>query len=274
MLKGTATTAWAENILTMVKKIFGAIALGLGSFALACPNPQIVQQDIKKIFRAPLKVVEVRPAPIKGLCEAVVALGGQKYILYTDESGKYILLGSRPFVNIFDLKSLENITRKELEELNKLSPEQVKELEKYVVFTYGTKGKTVYLFTDPECPFCHRLEPTLKKLADEGKIKVKVILFPLWFHPHAKEKAVAMVCQKIGWEGLFNKYWTPERMKKLKEWQCERGKEFIEKSIQLGNKIGVSGTPTMITESGKKVVGALPEAQLKKELGLEDNGTK
>ena len=274
MLKATATTEWTENILTMVKKIFGVLTLGLGSLAVACPNPQTVQEDIKKIFKAPLKVVEVRPAPVKGLCEAITSLGGEKYIFYTDESGRYLLLGSRPFVNIFDLKNLENITRKELEELNKLSPEQVKELDKYVAFTYGTKGKTVYLFTDPECPFCQRLEPTLKKLADEGKIKIKVILFPLWFHPHAKEKAVAMVCKNIGWKGLSNEYWTSEKMKQLKNWQCERGKELIEKSIKLGNKIGVSGTPTMITQSGKKVVGALPEAQLKKELGLEDNGTK
>ncbi len=258
----------------MVKKVFGAIALGIGSLALACPSVEQMQQDMNKIFRVPLKVVDVRKAPIKGLCEAVVSFRGQKLIFYTDESGRYFLLGRGPFVNILDLKTGENITSNELQELNKLSQRQVHELDKYVAFTYGNRGKVVYLFTDPECPFCQKLEPTLKKLADEGKVQVRVRLFPLPFHPHARQKAVAIVCHHIGWKGLQGSYWNEERMEKLGQWQCEKGEELVEKSIEIGKKYGVSGTPTIITQEGKKIVGALPEEQLKKELGLEGNGTK
>lgn len=255
----------------MVKKIFGLLAVGAGAAAFACPTAQQVQQGLGKLFRVPLKVEKVKEAPIKGLCEAVVSFRGQKLLFYTDGEGKYILLGRGPFVNIVDLKTGDNITEEELQELNKLSKNQVHELDKYVAFTYGKEGKVVYLFTDPECPFCQRLEPTLKKLADEGKVQVKVILFPLPFHPHAKEKAVAIVCKNIGWKGLQGSYWNEERMKHLKEWQCKKGEELVEKSIEIGQKYGVSGTPTMITQEGKKVVGALPEPMLKKELGLEDN---
>ena len=250
------------------------MAFGVGALAFACPTPQQVQQGLDKLFRVPLKVEEVKEAPIKGLCEAVVSFRNEKFLFYTDGEGKYILLGRGPFVNIVDLKTGDNITERELLELNKLSQQQVHELDKYVAFTYGKEGKVVYLFTDPECPFCQRLEPTLKKLADEGKIQVRVILYPLPFHRHAKEKSVAIVCQNIGWQGLQRGYWTEERMKKLKEWQCEEGKKLVEKSIEIGKKYGVSGTPTMITQEGKKVVGALPEEALKKELGLENTGQK
>jgi len=258
----------------MVKKALFYLSLGVGSLALACPTPQEVQKGFDNIFVAPLKVKEVKPAPIKGLCEVVAEFRHQKMVFYVDENGKYILLGNGPFANIVNMKTKENLTREEVQNLNKLSQSEVHELDKYVAFTYGHKGKVVYLFTDPECPFCHRLEPTLKKLADEGKIQIKVILFPLPFHPHAREKAVAIVCKHIGWKGLFNQYWTPERMEKLKDWQCEEGRELVRKSIEIGNKYGVSGTPTMITQEGKKIVGALPEATLKRELGLEENGTK
>ena len=253
----------------VVRKIVAAFTLGVGTVALACPTPQQVQQGLDKLFRVPLKVEQVKESPIKGLCEAVISFRGQKLLFYTDESGKYLLLGRGPFVNIIDLKTGENLTQRELEELNKLSQNQVHELDKYVAFTYGNKGKVVYLFTDPECPFCQRLEPTLKKLADEGKLQVKVILFPLPFHRHAKEKAVAMVCQNIGWEGLQKGYWTEEKMKHLKEWQCPEGEKLVEQSIEIGKKYGVSGTPTIITQEGKKVVGALPEPMLKKELGIK-----
>jgi thiol:disulfide interchange protein DsbC len=258
-----------NNKLPMKKKFFALTALGISLNSFACPTPQQTQEGLKKLFRVPIKVVQVKEAPVKGLCENVIKVGGQKVIFYTDESGRYLLLGSRPLVSIIDLKSGENLTQKELEKLNKLSKNQVHELDKYVAFTYGHKGKVVYLFTDPECPFCQRLEPTLKKLADEGKIQVKVILFPLPFHPHAKEKAVAAVCQNLGWNSLQRDYWTEEKMEKLGQWQCEEGKKLVEESIKIGQKYGVSGTPTMITEDGKKVVGALPEPMLKKELGLD-----
>ena len=250
------------------------IALTFVGLGFSCPKVEQVQKEFMGIFRIPFKVEQVRNAPVKGLCEVVLNVRGNKVIFYTDESGRYLLLGRGPFVNIIDLKTKENITDKELQELNKLSKEEVHELDKYVAFTYGKKGKVVYLFTDPECPFCQRLEPTLKKLADEGKIQVRVILFPLPFHPHAKEKAVAIVCKHIGWKGLRGSYWTKEKMEKLGEWQCKKGEKLVEESIKIGEKYGVSGTPTMITKEGKKVVGALPEPMLKKELGLEEKEVK
>ena len=236
-----------------------------------CPSTQVVAKNLSNIFLLPnLKVIEVKKAPIKGLCEAVIKLNGEKLPLYVDSSGRYLLLGSgNGLSQIIDLQTKENLTQKEIQELNKLSQEEVKALDKYVAFTYGKKGKVVYLFTDPECPFCQRLEPTLKKLADEGKIQVKVILFPLPFHPHAREKAVAIVCHHIGWKGLRGSYWTDEKMKNLSKWQCKEGQKLVKESIKIGQKYGVSGTPTMITEEGKKVVGALPEPMLKKELGIK-----
>ncbi|HID79325.1 MAG TPA: DsbC family protein [Aquifex aeolicus] len=254
----------------MIKKIIPALFLGLSPISFACPTVEHSQKVFNQLFKANLKVENIKKAPLKGLCEAVVSVGGQKVIFYTDESGRYLLLGRGPLVAILDTQTKEDLTQKELQELNKLSPNQLRELEKYVAFTYGKSGKVVYLFTDPECPFCQRLEPTLKKLADEGKIRVKVILFPLPFHTHAKEKSVAIVCRNIGWEGLTKDYWTSDKMEKLKGWQCQKGENFVEDSVEIGKKYGISGTPTIITQEGKKVVGALPEKMLVKELGLDE----
>jgi len=257
-----------------MKKVLGTIGLSLSTLAFACPTPAEFNKNLKNFTPQPIKVEEIKPAPIKGLCQAVAEFNGRKLVLYTDEEGRYFLYGFRGLVFIFDLKTKENLTERTLEEINKLSQNQVKELDKYVAFTYGKKGKVVYLFTDPECPFCQRLEPTLKKLADEGLIQVKVILFPLPFHAHAKEKAVAIVCHNIGWKGLQRDYWNAEKMNQLGKWQCEKGEKLIKESTEIGRKYGVSGTPTMITEEGKKVVGALPEPILKKELGLENTKSK
>jgi len=57
----------------MVKKIFALTLLGVSTFALpqgeklenspTCPTPQQAQESIGKIFRVPIKVVDVKPAP-------------------------------------------------------------------------------------------------------------------------------------------------------------------------------------------------------------------
>jgi thiol:disulfide interchange protein DsbC len=259
----------------MGKFLLGLSGLGLISFSLsyACPTPQQLEPLLNK-KQSIFKVEKIEPSPVKGVCQVITELKGfenkPKIVLYVDETGRYIFLGARNGLTfIYDLKKDKNLTAEVLEEINKLSSKDVKNLDKYVAFTYGNKGKVIYLFTDPECPFCQKLEPTLKKLADEGKIQIKVILYPLPFHAHAKEKAIAMVCHNIGWKGLQNKYWNNINMENLSKWQCEKGKKLVEESIKIGNKYGITGTPTIITQDGKKIVGALPEPVIKKELGIK-----
>ncbi len=268
-----------------MRKIFLTLAaIGLGFSApqkaeesRTCPPAETMQKELLSFLKNPaIEVLKVFPdRQIEGICDVVIKFYGNKLVLYTDKSGSFIFLGSRNgLVNIYNLKSGENLTKKQIDELNRLTKEQVERLKKYVVFTYGKKGKVVYLFTDPECPFCQRLEPTLKKLADEGLIQIKVILFPLPFHPHAEEKSVAIACQNIGWKGLTKEFWNSTNTAKLERWQCERGKKLVEESKKIGEEYGVSGTPTIITESGKRVVGALPEPLLRKELGLPPESKK
>ena len=66
-------------------------------------------------------------------------------------------------------------------------PKDAKTIKEGVAFSYGTGNKEIYIVTDPECPYCTRLEKAIHgKLSD---YTVHVILFPLSFH----KKAPAMV---------------------------------------------------------------------------------
>ena len=66
-------------------------------------------------------------------------------------------------------------------------PKDAKAIKEGVAFSYGDKGKDIYIVTDPECPYCSRFEKTAAgKLGD---YKVHVILMPLSFH----KKAPAMI---------------------------------------------------------------------------------
>ena len=66
-------------------------------------------------------------------------------------------------------------------------PKDAKAIKEGVAFSYGDKGKDIYIVTDPECPYCSRFE---KAAAGKlGDYKVHVILMPLSFH----KKAPAMI---------------------------------------------------------------------------------
>ena len=232
----------------------------LSTQAAGCPEAAKVEAALKKAFpRAKnLKVEKISPSKsVKGFCEAVVSVGGPfKNVIYVDKSGEFALLGQ-----LIDLKTGENLTRKKVTELSKLKPEQIKKLEKLVAFTVGKGPKTVYLVTDPDCPFCKRLEATLDEFIKEGKLTVKVILFPLErLHPKAKEKCVAIICDHKGWDELRAGY-TSEN-------QCEEGKKKVKEAQEYLFSLGIRGTPGLILPDGRIIRGALPKDRLAKTLGL------
>ena len=68
-----------------------------------------------------------------------------------------------------------------------LFPKDDKRIKEGVAFSYGSGSKEIYIVTDPECPYCTRLEKAIHgKMSD---YTVHVIFFPLSFH----KKAPAMV---------------------------------------------------------------------------------
>ncbi len=218
--------------------------------AYACPKAKDLEESLKALFgNQPFQVVEVRPTEVKGICEVIIESRGRKKLTYTDETGRYLIVG-----RLIDIKARKDLTQARIAELNRLSPEQMKELEKLVAFTAGNKGPVVYLVTDPDCPHCKRAEKILLPLVKEGKIQVKVIIMPLEaIHPEAKAKAVSIICEKKGLEGLISGY---------KGKQCEAGKQKVEAAIKTLPQLGIRATPTYIFSDGRVMSGVLEAERL------------
>lgn len=66
-------------------------------------------------------------------------------------------------------------------------PKDVKAIKEGVAFSYGNKGKDLYIVTDPECPYCSKFEKAAAGKLDD--YTVHVIFLPLPFH----KKAPAMI---------------------------------------------------------------------------------
>jgi protein-disulfide isomerase len=160
-----------------------------------------------------------------------------------------------------------------------------------------TAAVRIDLFSDFECPACKALhEQTLKRVKEEFALKGKLRLvhhdFPLPQHKHARQAAIlAAAADRLGkydevadvlfrqqetWskaggvDAVVDSVLTPEERKQLREIAKDPAiLATIERDIQLGQRLKVSSTPTMIvTHDGKPnpVVGVVSYAVFSKYL--------
>lgn len=139
---------------------------------------------------------------------------------------------------------------------------------------------TLVEFSDFECPFSARHNPTLIKILDDysGKVRLVYRHFPLGFHPNAQKAAEASECaaeQGKFWEyhdKLFENQPNGYSLEKFKQWakdlglnsgkfnECLDSGKFAQKvkgDFQEGAEKGVNGTPATFV-NGQLVSGALP----------------
>jgi protein-disulfide isomerase len=138
---------------------------------------------------------------------------------------------------------------------------------------------TIVEFSDFQCPFCNRVNPTLKKIQSDYGDKVKVAFkhLPLAFHakaPAAHKAAVAADQQGKFWEMHDKIFANQAEMSPAKyvEWAGELGLDVekfkkdlasdeIAKQVDADKleaaKLGVTGTPAFFI-NGRYLSGAQP----------------
>jgi glutaredoxin len=106
---------------------------------------------------------------------------------------------------------------------------------------YNPSGtKSVYMFTDPDCPFCKKARENLRNYHGEYRVVLKH--FPLErIHPGATRKAIAEQAE-----------WLRDNRKDITK-EAERLKEaekIVEEDIAEGRRAEIQGVPTYVMEDG------------------------
>lgn len=179
-------------------------------------------------------------------------VGMGRNIGYTNSEGRYFLFG-----HVFDMKTQKDLTAARLEELNAVDFSSLP--LKDAIKTVSGNGKRVFaVFSDPDCPYCKKLEPELAKL---DNVTVYTFLLPLeGLHPDAKRKATHIWCAKDRVRA-WNDFMAKGDLPAMKGKECENP---IERNMQLGQKLNINGTPTLIAADGRILPGAAPIEQIEK----------
>ncbi len=204
-------------------------------------------------------VKSVKLALSHGLYEILFEQGGKTGIVYIDFGKKHLLQGQ-----VIDLKTKQPVIAHEKElprpkELQKIDPTTIPTQHSFIMG--NPKGsKKLFVFDDPDCPYCRKLHLELKKLEKIAPdVAIHVMLMPLPMHPEAfdKSRTILETKNRVNFDKAFEGKAVPKPAK-------ESSKAAVEAIIRFANTNGITGTPTLILPNGKVVVGARDAEELKK----------
>lgn len=238
----------------MKKTLVGAlIAL---SFGLSAASVHADEASVKRAMEAKLggKVEGVSKTSYLGLYE--VRVDGQ--IVYTDEKADYIFAG-----NIIDGKTMQNITQERLRKLSAIKFSDLP-LDQAVKTVRGNGKRVIATFEDPNCGYCKRMAKDLQNLTD---VTIYTFLYPI-LSPDSVDKSKSIWCSNDRaktWNDLMLNGTAPTA-----GGSCENP---VDKNLALGQKLKVTGTPTIFLSNGERIPGAVPVAQLEKAIARAETGS-
>jgi len=191
----------------------------------------------------------IAPSPMEGVSEVLIG----PRLMYVSNDGKYLLQGS-----LIDLKTRTDISEARrdgirLDALNDLGA------EKMIVFQAKEQKHVITVFTDIDCGYCRKLHDEMDKYNAEG-ITVRYLMFPrAGIDSPSYKKAVTVWCDKDQ-QGAMTRAKAGENLPNA---SCDNP---VKEEYELGQLIGVRGTPAIIMEDGAMLPGYVPAARLVKAL--------
>ena len=226
-------------------RYFSLILIFFATSAIA--NDALKKEFQKSLSRlsSDFEISDVKETPIKGIYQ--VTIGPD--VIYMSRDGNYVLKGE-----ILDIGNRRNLTedfraQTRINLLNTISDSE------YIEFSSTKTKNYIYVFTDVDCGYCRKLHRDVPELNSMG-IAVRYLAYPR-----------AGVDSIIG-EEMRNVWCAENRQKAL---TTSKNRQPIEVKIcdapiarhhALGRELGVTGTPAIFLENGRKLPGYIPPDEL------------
>ena len=239
-------------------KKFLALAGLLVSFNLwAAPEDDIRTQLTK--LDANMPILSIEPISLKGFYAVALASGE---VLYVDETAEYVLSG-----DLFQVQpegGLANLTEERLKAFRR---EGMKEIADADMIIYPAKGEKKYrlaVFTDIDYPYCRKFHEEVPALNEMG-VEIAYLAFPR--SGSGTKTAINMVSIWCA-EGVDARRAALDAAKSGEPFDSANCDSPVNDQFVLGQRFGVTGTPSLLLEDGGLVPGYVPAARLKQMLNL------
>ncbi len=220
----------------------------------ATPSPADFDQAalVQRFALLGLEVTEVVAADVEGLVELRMPGG----VLYASPDGKHFIAGTLYALN--EDGSYVDVLAKRQAPLNAQKLQQA--APSMIEFKAANERYVVSVFTDTTCGYCVRLHSQIKDYNELG-ITIRYLAFPRQgaAGPVADQMA-AMWCASDQQQAMHEV--KIERKTLTPQGNMAQCRQTIADHYQLGQQLGISGTPAMFLPNGQMIGGYLPAPQL------------
>lgn len=186
-----------------------------------------------------LRVTDFRESPIEGIYQLTTGTR----VIYYHPAQEFLIFGE-----IYN-KDGRSLTR---DYLDAHSRERIAELPLEQAIRIGTGRHRVIEFTDPDCPYCRKLDAFL----DEQDVTRYLFFAPQTArHPDARRKAIHVLCSEAPDAALSDLYGDTTAPHALVD--CARGTERLQRHEKVSAAFGVSATPTLVLKNSV-ITGFVP----------------
>lgn len=232
-------------------KFFSPLAAVAGlllAAAASLASAQTTEANIKRLIEPRLgdgsKVTAVTKTPYSGLYE--VQVDGD--ILYTDAAAKYLFIG-----RIVDTQTYKDYTKERVDAITAVKFSDLP-LDLALKTVKGNGKRVIAVFEDPNCGYCKRFQETLKSI---DNVTVYTFLYNI-LSPDSIVRSRNVWCSANpvqAWDDwMLNGKTTPTAPA-----TCAAPHEKV---LALGQKLKVTGTPTIFFADGSRIPGAIDAAGL------------
>lgn len=188
---------------------------------------------------------DIQATPMTGIYE--VTMG--RNVAYVGSDARHFLFG-----HLYDMQTQRDFTAERLEQARRIDFTSLP-LGDAIQTVRGNGSRRLAVFSDPDCPYCRKLEQELAKL---DNVTIHTFLYPLdELHPEARANAIAVWCAQdraAAWKALMMDGKPPRSADCLHP---------IDRNIALARKLGVDGTPVLFDSQGRRLAGAAPTERIK-----------
>jgi len=239
-----------------VIRMFAAATIGLVStVAMAADPDQAIRQSLQKI-QPDMPIEAVAESPMPGVYQVQLEGGRQ---LYASADGQFVIQG---YLYQFKDGQAVNLTeqaqsRSVAKQINAIPASEM------VVFAPKAPKTHITVFTDTDCGYCQKLHSEVPELNRLG-VAVRYVAFPRQgLNSPAAKELVSVWCAKDQQDAMNR----AKARQGVADASCDNP---VAKQYQLGQMIGVNGTPAIVLANGKMIPGYQPAPQLAK-IALESN---
>jgi len=221
------------------------------SMTVSASEPEQAIRETLQGLQADMPIEAIAESPINGLYQVALKGGRQ---LYASKDGQYLMQGY-----LFQLKDGQAINLTEQAESQGIAKE-INAIPASEMVVFGSKNPKTHItvFTDTDCGYCQKLHSEMGELNKLG-VEVRYVAFPRQGIGSEGYRTLVNVWCAGDKQSAMNQ---AKRRQKVADAQCDNP---VEKQYQLGQLIGVRGTPAIVLANGQMIPGYQPAAQLAQE---------